>query len=100
MCFWDLGALVEVLVKRMVDLLGLVRPKVIFPLSFYSLKDLAAYAGFSWRNAEASGAGSILWYEDWLAFGDQKKLDDIVEYNEDDVRATFVLKKWIEKNAS
>ena len=93
-------ALVEALLKRMVDLLGLVRPKVIFPLSFYSLKDLAAYAGFSWRNAEASGAGSILWYEDWLAFNDEKKLKDILEYNEDDVRATYVLKKWLEEYAT
>ena len=92
--------LVDDLLARMVDLLGIIRPAVIFPLSFYSLKDLAVYAGFSWRNAEASGAGSILWYEDWLAFGDEDKLNAIVEYNEDDVRATFVLKTWLEKHAT
>lgn len=88
-------AVLEGVLARMVDLLAIIRPAVIFPLSFYSLKDLAAYVGFSWRNPEASGAGSILWYEDWLAFGDQEKLQSILEYNEDDVRATWTLAEWL-----
>jgi uncharacterized protein len=91
--------LVESLLSRMVDLLGLIRSSVIFPLSFYSLKDLAAYIGFTWRNPEASGVGSVLWYEDWLAFSDEKKLRSILEYNEDDTVATFQLKRWLEINA-
>ena len=90
---------VEKLLSNMIDLLSIIRPAVIFPLSFYALKDLAVYAGFSWRHPELSGINSILYYEDWLAFNDHKKLQDIVDYNEDDVIATYELKKWMEKNA-
>lgn len=80
---------------RLQDLLGILRPSVIFPLSFYSLKDIGAYIGFHWRTAEASGATSVLWYEDYLAKGEQEVLDRLIAYNEDDVQATYALAKWL-----
>jgi len=89
----------EQILSQLVDVLSIVRQAVIFPLSFYSLKDLAAYTGFSWRHPEASGVNSILWYEDWLSFGDKEKLQDILDYNEDDCRATLALKNWLMKNS-
>ncbi|KKR84788.1 MAG: hypothetical protein UU48_C0002G0113 [Candidatus Uhrbacteria bacterium GW2011_GWF2_41_16] len=82
-----------------IDLLSMIRPSVIFPLSFYSLKDLAAYAGYKWHGEEPSGVNAVLWFEVWLKMQDQTYLDRILTYNEDDVRATWTLKKWVEKNA-
>ena len=90
---------IEEIIERMIDLLALLRPNVLFPLSFYSLKDVAGYTGFSWRAPDASGANSVLWYEDWLAFEDEAKLRKILEYNEDDVRATAHVKAWVEREA-
>lgn len=81
-----------------VDLLARLRECVIFPLSFYSLKDIAQYLGFRWRHEDASGLNSVLWYEDWLSGQKEEVMKDIVEYNEDDVRATLVLKEWAEKH--
>lgn len=81
-----------------VDLLVRLREAVIFPLSFYSLKDIAQFLGFRWRHEDASGLNSVLWFEEWLEKGDEAVLKDIVEYNEDDVRATLVLKKWAEEH--
>ncbi|MEK7614822.1 MAG: TM0106 family RecB-like putative nuclease [Patescibacteria group bacterium] len=90
----------EALERNMVDLLELLRPAVIFPLSFYSLKDIASYIGFHWRADDASGANSVLWFEEWLKKKTPKLLQKILEYNEDDVRATFHLQRWLRENAS
>ncbi len=35
------------------------------------------------------------WYSSWLKTGERVHLDAAVEYNEDDCRATRVLKEWL-----
>lgn len=79
---------------QMIDVLTYMREKVIFPTPFYSLKDIAKYIGFKWRHSEASGLNSVLWYNEWLEEGDRSALQDIVDYNEDDVRATWLVRNW------
>ncbi|HBU28061.1 TPA: hypothetical protein DEB00_03020 [Candidatus Uhrbacteria bacterium] len=83
--------------NNFVDLNAQLRSAVIFPLPFNSLKDLAKYIGFSWRAEDASGVNSIRWYHDWLERGDKSLLERVVQYNEDDVRATYLLKTWLAK---
>ncbi len=83
--------------NNFVDLNARLRSAIIFPLSFYSLKDIAQYLGFKWRTQGASGVESIRWYHEWLERGDRALLERIVQYNEDDVRATRLLKEWLEK---
>ena len=83
--------------KHFHDLLFLIRPAVIFPLSFYSLKDLGAYVGYKWQAEDASGVQAVRWFEDWLKNHDDKILDKILEYNKDDVKATWQLKEWVSK---
>jgi uncharacterized protein len=90
----------EAIERNMIDLLELLRPAVVFPLSFYSLKDIASYLGFAWRSEDASGANSVLWFEQWLKKKSQKVMQKILEYNEDDVRATHVLQRWLRENAT
>lgn len=90
----------EALERNMMDVLEVLRPAVVFPLSFYSLKDIAAYLGFRWRSDDASGANSVLWFEEWLKKKQQKMMQKILEYNEDDVRATYHLKRWLKEHAS
>lgn len=83
---------------RSIDLLVRLRESVIFPLSFYSLKDIAQYLGFRWRHEDASGLNSVLWFEEWLRTGDREVLDDILRYNEDDVLATWHVAQWAMKH--
>ncbi|MDP2632076.1 MAG: TM0106 family RecB-like putative nuclease [Candidatus Uhrbacteria bacterium] len=85
--------------EQMIDLLVRMREKVIFPTPFYSLKDIAKFLGFNWRTAEASGLDSILWYQDWLDKGDKDALQTTIDYNEDDVLATWYVRNWAMKNA-
>jgi uncharacterized protein len=80
--------------QRMVDVLPPMREAVIFPTPFYSLKDIAKQLGFKWRIPDASGLDSILWYHEWIEKGDKSALNDILEYNEDDVRATWLVRNW------
>lgn len=88
------------LLDQMTDLLRITSRGVAFPVHFYGLKDIAKYLGFTWRHPESSGANSIAWYQDWLTTKDRKILQRIVDYNEDDVRATRHLKDWLAENAA
>lgn len=68
-----------------------------WPLSSYSVKDIATYLGFKWRDETPSGALSIKWYNDYLASGDQKIMQRILEYNEDDCKAMMAVKDALVK---
>ena len=80
---------------NMIDLNRVAQRAVIFPLYVYSLKDLAKHLGFRWRASDASGANSVLWFQEWCDKGDRALLQKITDYNEDDVRATALLKDWL-----
>jgi len=80
---------------NMIDLNRVVQQAAIFPLYFYSLKDLAKHLGFRWRASDASGANSVLWFQEWCDKGDRALLQKITDYNEDGVRATALLKDWL-----
>lgn len=85
--------------RNMIDLNRMIQNTVIFPLHFYSLKDICKYLGFKWRANDASGANSVLWFQEWLDKQDRKMLQKIIDYNEDDVRATAHLKDWLSKTS-
>ncbi len=67
-----------------------------WPLSSYSIKDIATLLGFKWRDETPSGALSIQWYNEYLKTSDGDILKRILEYNEDDCKAMMVLKDEIE----
>ena len=68
-----------------------VVPKTVWPTRDHSIKTLAAYCGFEWRDDSPSGAESIEWYHRWGDAGDESIKQRILEYNEDDCRAMRVL---------
>jgi predicted RecB family nuclease len=83
--------------KRLIDLQKVIDKSIVFPLYFYSIKDIAKsrFLNFQWRHQKAGGGQSVFWYEEWLATGNPVILEDIVNYNEDDVRATEHLCQWL-----
>ncbi len=80
---------------NMLDIYRAVLRSFILPVYSYSIKDVAKYLGFSWKNEKAKGTQSMFWYSLWLETKDKKWLDLITEYNQDDCRATNVVKDWI-----
>lgn len=62
-----------------------------WPTWDFSLKTLSKYLGFAWRDTHPSGAASIEWFDRWIETGDSAIRQRILDYNEDDCRATRVL---------
>lgn len=77
---------------NVVDLYGIIQKQTDWPVGSYSLKALAVYCGFHWRDETPSGSLSIQWFNNYLETKDESVLKRILEYNEDDCRATMVLK--------
>ncbi len=80
-----------------IDLYQIVLKYTDWPVGSYSLKELAQYLGFRWRDETPSGALSIQWFNEFLETRDEKILQRILIYNEDDCKATMVLKDAISK---
>jgi predicted RecB family nuclease len=77
---------------RAVDLyFDVVHKATEWPTRDYGLKTLAAYLGFDWRDKHPSGAASIEWFDSWVRDRDPAVRQRILDYNEDDCRATRVL---------
>ena len=62
-----------------------------WPTYNHSIKTLARYLGFAWRDSDPSGASSIEWYHQWVETGDDAIRKRILDYNEDDCKATRVV---------
>lgn len=78
--------------SRAIDLYNDVVTKATeWPTNDQSIKTLAKYLGFVWRDPDPSGAASIEWFDRWVQSRDPKIRERIINYNEDDCRATRVL---------
>jgi len=84
--------------ENVIDLYSdVILKKTDWPLSSYSLKEIASYLGFKWRDDTPSGALSIQWYSEYCENLDEKILQRILDYNEDDCLALMRIKEWMEK---
>ena len=70
---------------------GLTFSKSMWPTHSLSIKELAVFLGFKWRDPEPSGAASIKWYHDWCETQDASVKQRILDYNEDDC----VAMRWL-----
>jgi uncharacterized protein len=87
---------IKKILQRCVDLHDYVLKSVTLPVENYSLKTIAQWLGFEWRDA-LSGDQTVCLYDQWLSTADATCLEAILRYNEDDCRATYVLKMWLEQ---
>lgn len=83
------------LMSRFVDVHWWITQTAILPVESYALKPIARWLGFQWRDASANGAQCICWYNQWLETGNRSYLEAIIQYNEDDCRATYQVKEWL-----
>ncbi len=82
---------------NVIDLYQFVLKNTDWPLPSYSIKEIAVYLGFKWRDETPSGALSIQWFNEYLDTKDENILKRILLYNEDDCKATMVLKDYLDK---
>ncbi|MGK7930101.1 MAG: TM0106 family RecB-like putative nuclease [Microcystaceae cyanobacterium] len=83
------------LLSRLTDLHQRVTTIVTLPVESYSLKAIAQWVGFQWREQGVGGDQCVFWYDQWLKTEDRRYLTYILRYNEDDCRATFWVKDWL-----
>jgi predicted RecB family nuclease len=78
--------------SRATDLLfDVIMPHTEWPTANLSIKTLARRLGFDWRDTDASGAASIAWFNEYARTRDPTIKRRILDYNEDDVRASAVV---------
>lgn len=62
-----------------------------------------AIAGFAWRDPEAGGDTSMLWYREAVGATDPSRREAgrkrLLAYNEDDVIATLTVRDWLAREA-
>ncbi len=89
---------VDFAAERFVDLLDVVKAHY-FGASGLGLKMIAQHAGFAWRDDDPGGLNSQLWFRDAVHQSSDEARDQaairVLEYNEDDVRATHRLRAWL-----
>ena len=84
--------------EQAIDLFSdIIRPKTDWPTYNKSVKSLAQFCGFTWRDEHPSGAASIQWFNEYCRERDPQKLQRILDYNEDDCRAMVVVKSYLEE---
>ena len=84
--------------QREVDLYQLIVKYSDWPTYSYGIKQIARQVGFSWRDADPSGANSIAWYNEYRKDTARKEwLERILQYNEDDCRAMIAIRDYFEQ---
>jgi uncharacterized protein len=86
---------------KFVDLHAELKAAVALPTESYSLKTVARYVGFSWRDAEPGGAESMAWWANYLKAptANLSSRQRVLDYNEDDTRASLAIRDWLERTA-
>ena len=80
-----------------VDLYREIERNSDWPTYSYGIKSVAKILNFEWSAEDASGANSIVWYNDYKKNPDNGKdlVQKILTYNKEDCEAMVVVKKWL-----
>ncbi len=82
---------------KLVDLYKVVREGMMISEPAYSLKNVEHFY-LSERTGEVKNAGaSVVYYDRWKETGDKTFLQNIEDYNRDDVISTYELRQWLLK---
>jgi predicted RecB family nuclease len=83
----------------MVDLHRTATKAFAFPTYTNGLKDVAAFLGFRWRHDDMNALDAIAYYLKYQTEPDTYRdtIQAIIDYNEDDCRATKRIKDWLQE---
>ena len=88
---------IEILKSRFIDLHLIVRGSWILPIRNYSLKTVANWMGFNWKQKNVSGSKALYWWIQYKSTSNDLFLKKIIKYNRDDCLATLHIAKWLIK---
>lgn len=79
----------------LIDLYAVVREGLRISRPSYSIKEVERF--FRHREGDVTNAGqSVVVYQEWQVAGDDRQLEEIRAYNEDDCYSTALLQRWLE----
>ncbi len=81
--------------QKLVDLYKVVREGIRVSEPRYSIKNIEHFYLESRTGDVKSAGASIVYYERWKETGEAKLLQEIADYNLDDVRSTYELREWL-----
>lgn len=81
--------------QKLVDLYTVVREGIRVSEPRYSIKNIEHFYLDSRTGDVKSAGASIVYYERWKETGDAQLLQEIADYNLDDVRSTYELREWL-----
>ena len=88
---------IEKLKVRFIDLHLILRGSWILPIRNYSLKTVANWMGFEWKQKNVSGSKALYWWILYQSTFNDLFLKKIIKYNQDDCLATLHIAKWLIK---
>ena len=88
---------IENLKSRFIDLHLIIRGTWILPIRNYSLKTVANWMGFKWKQKNVSGSRALYWWIQYQSTLNDLFLKKIIQYNRDDCLATLQIAKWLIK---
>ncbi len=81
----------KAILRRLVNVNGMIYGKVYFPARSNNLKDLGAVLGAHWPTPNPSGLESIVWRYRWEDLGQNGYKEKLLAYNEADCNALRIL---------
>ncbi len=86
---------IEILKSKFIDLHLITREAWILPIKNYSLKTVANWMGFKWKQKNVSGSKALYWWIQYKTTSNSLFLEKIIKYNRDDCLATLHIAKWL-----
>jgi predicted RecB family nuclease len=81
--------------ESLIDLKEEIKHRPYFPVSSYSIKEVAPVCGFDWSQEDVDGQTAQLMYIDWLKTGDDSIIRRVEQYNREDVLAMVAVDRYI-----
>lgn len=78
------------------DVYDILKKNMVLPIQHYSLKMVAKWLGYQWT-INLEGQKSIRYFRLWQQKKDFSIIRAILKYNEDDCRATQIVKNWLHR---
>jgi len=99
--YGDIDGIAERVLANLADLLPITKDAVVLPQPSYSLKVVEKHVGFKRTQDEYGGDWSIAKYIEAVETDDEQKrrdiMNDILKYNEEDLKATWAVFEWLKK---
>jgi predicted RecB family nuclease len=90
--------LVDGVLDRLVNLLGIIYAHFYFPTYGNGLKEIGQLIGCRWTEEQASGARSLLWRRRWETSGDDTWKTKLVTYNQEDCAALLAVTDYVSQS--